>query len=282
MAVAYAQDVHTLRAVNAAVEMGILDAILVGDRYKIQEAAEAGGIDLRNFAIVEESSDVASVATAVDLVRSGRASILMKGLVSSDKYMRGILNKESGLVPPRGTLSHVTIIDIPTYHKLLIVSDVAIIPNPDLKQKIQLVEYVSQTARSIGIERPKIALIAPTEQVLTGIESCTDAAIISQMWQRKQICPESLVDGPLALDVAIDKESVAIKGLQSVVEGDADCLVFPSLEAANPFFKSATKLMGAEMAAIVVGATAPCVLTSRGDSELSKLYSIALAALSVK
>ncbi|MFI3294396.1 MAG: phosphate acyltransferase [Rikenellaceae bacterium] len=281
IAVAYAQDAHTLEAVSAAVDLGIVNAILIGDRHEIQQTADRCGIDLTHFTIQEEKTDVACVDLAVSLVKSGKADILMKGLVSTDKYMRGILNKERGLVPPRATLSHVVVLEIPAYHKLLIISDVAILPQPDLKQKIQLVGYVSQVARSLGIETPKVALVTPTEQVLPSVESSIDAAIISQMWRRGQISG-AIVDGPLALDVAIDKETVDIKKLESPVDGDADCLVFPSLEAANVFFKSATKLMGAELAAMVVGASAPCVLTSRGDSQQSKLYSIALAALSAR
>lgn len=281
MAVAYAEDAHTLQAVNQAVKLGIVDAILVGNRQNIKQVATENGIDLTDFIIQEEQTDVQCVARAVAMVKAGEADILMKGLVSTDKYMRGILNKEKGLVPPRATLSHVTVLEIPAYHKLLIISDVAVIPAPDQNQKIALVKYVAQVSRSLGNDMPKVALITPTEQVLPALPSCVDAAIIAKMWQRGQI-PGAIVDGPLALDVAIDPETVKIKKLESPVEGDADCLVFPNLETANVFFKASTKLMNARLAAMVVGASAPCVLTSRGDSEESKLFSIALAALSAK
>lgn len=281
LAVAYAEDAHTLQAVNEAVKRGIVDAILVGNRQSIQAVADENGIDLTNFVIQEEQSDVQSVARAVALVKSGEADILMKGLVSTDKYMRGILNKEKGLVPPKATLSHVTVLEIPSYHKLLIVSDVAVIPLPDQAQKVALVKYVASVGHSLGIEKPKVALIAPTEQVLMGIQSCVDGALIAKMWQRGQI-PGCIVDGPLALDVAVDPETVKIKRLETPVGGDADGLVFPSLESANVFFKTSTKFLNARLAAMVVGASAPCVLTSRGDSEESKLFSIALAALTAK
>lgn len=281
IAVAYAQDTHTLVAVNNAVKYGIVDAILIGDKAIIEKLCTELGIDLAKFNIEHEISDVACVERAVRMVKNGDADIMMKGLVSTDKYMRGILSKENGLVPPKGTLSHVTVLDLPMYDKLLIVADVAVIPAPDINQKIAITKYVINVAHTLGIETPKVALIAPTEQMLPGIPSCVDAAIISKMGDRGQL-GKAIIDGPLALDVAIDKETVAIKKLNSPVGGEADCLVFPNLEAANVFFKSSTKLCKADLAAMVVGTKVPCVLTSRGDSEGSKLYSIALAALSVK
>lgn len=281
IAVAYAQDSHTLCAVNDAVKLGIVDAILIGDKAEITRVAGEHGIDLANFNIEHEPSDVACVARAVRMVNNGDADIIMKGLVSTDKYMRGILSKECGLVPPKATLSHVAVFEMPNYHKLLVVSDVAVIPAPDTAQKIALAKYVTATAQTLGVKRPKVAMIAPTEQMLPGIQSCVDAAIISKMGDRGQLGNVD-IDGPLALDVAIDAETVRIKGLKSSVAGDADCLVFPNLETGNVFFKTATKFCKSPIAAMVVGAKVPCVLTSRGDSEASKLYSIALAALSAK
>lgn len=281
IAVAYAEDAHTLQAVNNAVKLGIVDAILIGDRKNITAIAAQEGIDLTNFIIQEEPNDVACVARAVKMINAGEADILMKGLVSTDKYMRGILAKDGGLVPPKATLSHVTVLEIPAYHKLLVVSDVAVLPAPDLNQKVAITKYVIATAKTLGINLPKVALITPTEQMLAGIPSCVDAAIIAKMCDRGQI-PGAIIDGPLSLDCAIDPETVAIKKLKSPVGGDADCLVFPNLEAANVFFKSATKLCQARLAAMVVGAKVPCVLTSRGDSEESKLFSIALASLAAK
>lgn len=281
IAVAYAEDAHTLQAVNEAVKLGIVDAILIGNRKNIAEVAAKEGIDLANFIIQEEATDVACVNRAVKMINAGEADILMKGLVSTDKYMRGILAKDGGLVPPKATLSHVTVLELPMYHKLLIVTDVAVIPAPDLNQKIALTKNVIHCAHVLGNNNPKVAIITPTEQMLPGLPSCVDAAIISKMSERGQI-PGGVVDGPLALDVALDAETVRIKKLVSPVAGDADCLVFPNLDAANVFFKSATKLCNAKLAAMVVGAKVPCVLTSRGDSEESKLFSIALASLSAK
>ena len=281
IAVAYAQDSHTLEAVNDAVKKGIVDATLFGNRNIIEQVCEQDGIDSSLFTIIEKQSDVACVAEAVKLVSEGGADILMKGLVSTDKYMRGILNKECGLLPPKGVLSHVVVLELPFYHKLLLASDVAVIPTPDLQQKKIILGYMKRTAEVLGIEEPKFAAIAPSEQLLPNIVSSAEAALLAKMSDRGQL-GRMIVDGPLALDVALFKEIAETKKLSSPVSGDADGLLFPNLDAANVFFKASTHMCGGSLAGMVVGTTAPCVLTSRGDSRESKLYSIALAALSVK
>lgn len=281
LVVAYAEDAHTIQAVNAAVQMGIVDATLVGNRAEIARQCMALEIDPHTFKIVEEEGDMACVNRAVRMINEGEGGILMKGLVSTDKYMRGILNKEFGLLPPKGVLSHLTVLELPHYHKLLLVSDVAVIPYPDMNQKMAIIRYLAQTARAMGIEKPKIGIIAPSEQVLTGLQSSLDAAVLAKMADRGQF-GEVQLDGPLALDVALFAEVAQIKHLKSPVAGDADCLLFPNLDAGNVFFKAANQLCKAPLAAMVVGAKAPCVLTSRGDSAESKLYSIALAALSAR
>ena len=219
------------------------------------------------------------MAEAVRAVSEGRADVLMKGLVSTDVYMRGILDKECGLLPPKGTLSHVSVIELPGREKLLTVADVAVIPAPDFRQKCTLIGYLAATARVLGVERPKIACIAPSEQVLPTVPSSTEAAIIAKMADRGQL-GDVTVDGPLSLDVALWKEAAEVKKVKgSSVAGDADCLLFPNIESGNVFFKSATHLAGADIAAIVTGTAAPCVLTSRGDTPRTKLFSIALACL---
>lgn len=282
LAVAYAEDSHTLEAVNDAAEMGIIEPILVGNLENIKRVCEDEGIDYRKFTIIEEDGDVNCVNRAVRMVNQGQADLLMKGLVSTDKYMRGILNKEYGLLPPKGVLSHVTVMQIPAYHKLLLVSDVAIIPYPDFSQKVAIAKYLISTAKALGINKPKVACIAPSEQLLPGVISSTEAALIAKMGDRGQI-PGALIDGPLAFDVAINKEVVETKKLSgSPVAGDADCLLMPNIDAANVFFKTITNFAGGELAAMVVGTKVPCILTSRGDSRKSKLNSIALACLSAK
>lgn len=278
---AFANDSHTIGAVSMAIDMGIIDGILVGDESTIKKVCEEEKIDVKKFRIVQEADEMKAATKAVELINKGEGDILMKGLVSSDKYMRAILNKEAGLMPPKAVLSHVTVIEMPTYHKLLIVGDVAVIPAPDFGQKIAITNYVIKVAQTLQVEKPKVALLAATEQMLAGMPACAEAAMIAKMADRGQI-KGAVVDGPLALDVAIDKEAADIKKVGGSVAGDADCIVFPNIESGNVFFKTCTKLAKGELGAMVMGAKVPCVLTSRGDSVKSKMYSIALAALSAK
>ena len=279
---AWAVDDHTINAARLAVEKGIVDATLVGDQNLIQAVCKDEGIDISIFKIVHNEDETKSVAQAVDMINEGKADILMKGLCSTDKYMRGILNKERGLLPPKAVLSHVTLMSVPTYHKMLVVGDIAVIPAPDLSQKIAITNYVAGTARALGIKKPKVAIVTATEQMLPAMQACVDAAIISKMGDREQI-KGCIIDGPLALDVSLSKEAVEVKKLVSPVAGDADCLVFPNIESGNIFYKANTQLVpGVRLAAIVAGAKAPCVLSSRADSIDTKLNSIALAALTAK
>jgi phosphotransacetylase len=273
-----AVDEHTLDAVSEAVDAGFITATLTGDPAKIAETCSLMGIDPAKFRVVPAAGDEDAAIKGIDMIARGEGHILMKGLLSTDKYMRAILNKDYGLLPPKGVLSHVAVMENKEYHKLLIVSDVAIIPYPDLNQKIIQTGYLIQVARILGIQNPKVAVIAATEQVLPSIPACTDAAILSKMAERGQI-PGAIVDGPLAFDVAVDRESAAIKKISSPVAGDADCLLFPNIDAGNVFYKMNTKMCHSEQAAIVMGARVPVVLSSRGDTMLTKFYSIALAAL---
>lgn len=280
---AYANDSHTIGAVSAAVDKGIVDATLVGDIDTIKKVCAEEGIDSNKFELVQEADETKAGMKAVALIHEGKGNILMKGLLSTDKYMRAILNKETGLMPGKKNdmLTHMAVLEVPRYHKLLFCSDMAIVPAPDMKQKQQILSYLVSTAKSLQLEKPKVALIAATEQVSTGMPACVEAAIISKMSDRGQI-KGALVDGPLALDVAIDAESAKTKKVGGEVAGDADCLLFPNIESGNVFYKACTKFGGAELACMVVGAKVPCILTSRGDSAKTKLYSIALAALNSK
>ena len=282
LAVAYGQDSHTLQAVYEAYREGLVEPTLYGQRSVIEEVCRQENIDINAFKIVDESVDVNCVRMAVAAVIAGDADVLMKGLVSTDKYMRGILNKDAGLFPPKGVLSHVSVVEMPCYHKLLVISDVAVIPLPDFKQKMVIINYLSKTARMLGIKTPKIACIAPSEQVLPNVISSTEGALLAKMGDRGQL-GDVIVDGPLSLDVALYKEVAEHKKVRgSAVAGDPDCLLFPNLESANVFFKSATHFCNGEIAAMVMGTKVPCVLTSRGDTSRTKLFSIALACLAAK
>ena len=279
---AWGVDDHTISAVYMAVEAGIVEGILVGDEAMIQKVCAENNYDIAKLTVVNNNNELKSISQAVDMVNAGEADILMKGLCSTDKYMRGILNKEKGLLPPKAVLSHVCVVQNPGYHKLLVISDIAVIPAPDLKQKQAMIGYVANTARALGVEKPKVAMITATEQMLPGMPACVEAAMLAKMSDRGQIAG-CIVDGPLALDVALCKEAAEIKKLKSEVAGDADCLVFPNIESANVFYKvSGHFCPGVKMAAMVAGAKAPCVLSSRADSTEVKLNSIALAALTAK
>jgi len=279
---AWGVDDHTITAARLAVDKGIVQAILVGDADMINDVCKAEGINPSMFTIVDNKDELQSIAQAVDMINAGEADILMKGLCSTDKYMRAILNKERGLLPPKAVLSHVSVLENPNYHKLIILGDMAVIPAPDFKQKVAITKYLVQTAHALGIEKPKVAAIAATEQMLEGMPACVEGAMLAKMADRGQI-KGCYIDGPLALDVAISKEAVEIKKLESNVAGDADCLLFPNIESANVFYKVNSQLsVGVKQAAIVAGAKAPCVLSSRADSIYTKLNSIALAALTAK
>ncbi|MDY6277561.1 MAG: phosphate acyltransferase [Bacteroidales bacterium] len=282
MVAAWAVDEHTIEAASNAVDMGFVTATLVGDEALIKDVCAKNNINVAKFAIVNEPVELKAVAKAVQMVHDGEGDILMKGLCSTDKFLRAILNKECGLLPSKGLLSHVGIIENPNYHKLMFLTDMAVIPQPDFRQKVKLAGFVTGVAKSFGIAKPKIAFIAASEQMLDSMPACMEAAMLAKMCDRGQI-KGVIGDGPLALDVAIDKESVEIKKLESPVAGDADCLVFPNIESANVFWKANSKLCnGVKQAGMLVGTTAPCILASRADSADTKLNSIAEAVMFVK
>ena len=278
LAVAVAEDPHTIEAVGRAVKEKLVKAVLTGDKGAIQKVADGAKVDTGLFEIVHEPDKAKALTSAIGKVRAGEADFLMKGLLDSSLYIRGIIDKEKGLLPPGKLLSHVTVIQFPTWKKLIICGDVAVIPAPDLEAKIAILSYAIDVAHKLGIEKPKAVLLSAVEKVNPKMPSTTESAIIAKMADRGQI-KGAIVDGPLALDVAFSEESARIKGIVSPVAGDADILVFPSIEAGNIFFKASTYLAQGALGAVVTGATCPCVLTSRGDSEDTKFYSIALASL---
>ena len=282
MVAAWGVDSHTIAAAAKAVELGLADVTLVGDENLIAEACKEENVQTSLFTIEHNANELASVAQAVQMVRDGEGDFLMKGLCSTDKFLRAILNKEKGLLPAKGTLTHCTTLEIPAYHKLLFVGDVAVIPAPDLKQKQVIMECLVKTAKAVGVETPKVAILAATEQVLPSQPATIEAAMLAKMADRGQL-GNVIVDGPLSLDVALFKEVAEHKKVKgSTIAGDVDALLFPNIESGNVFFKSVSHLAGGEIAAVVMGAKVSCVLTSRGDSAASKKYSIALACLLAK
>lgn len=278
MVVVNGVDVNTLEALNEAVELGFISPILTGSKERIEGKLKTLNIDSSKYRIIHEETSRGATEKAVQLIHDGEADLIMKGMVSTDRFMKVLLKKEYGLLPSRATLSHIAVMDNPNYHKLLIFSDAAVLPYPDLKQKILMTEYLIRAAKLLKISNPKVAVIAPTEQIIISIQSCMDGATIAKMSEHGQI-EGGIVDGPMALDVAINRKSAEIKGFTSPVTGDADCLLFPNIDAANVFYKTNSKLCKAEMAGVIAGAKVPVVVSSRGDSEKTKLNSIALASL---
>jgi len=278
LAVACGEDPHTIEAVARGVNEEMVNVTMVGNKAHINEVASKYSIDPSIFEIIDEPDKVKATKKAVAMVRSGEADFLMKGLVDTAIYMKAILDKEEGLLPEGRILSHITVLQVPTYHKLLIGTDVAVIIAPTLEQKIAMINYATEIAHLLGIDTPKVAILAAVEKVNPKMPVTLEAAVLSQMAKRGQI-KGCIIDGPLAFDLAVSTESKKIKGVISEVAGDADILIFPDIEAGNIFYKTAVHLAKGEIAAIVAGALKPCVLTSRGDSEDSKFYSIALAAL---
>jgi len=274
--VAAGHDPNTIRAAARAAAEGIAAVTLVGDGARIAGLCEELGLAAAAFTVIDEPDVLAAGAQAVAMVRADQADVLMKGLIATSDYMKMILNKETGLLPPGNILSHVTVFELPAYRashdKLLFAADVAIIPRPDKAAKVQILNYCLQAARSFGVVQPRAALIAATEKVNKRMRATVDAAEITAAGG----FGDAIVEGPLALDVALSPEACAIKGLVSAVGGRADILVFPNIETGNVFYKASTLLAGARLAAAVVGTTAPCVLTSRADSEESKFLSIAM------
>ena len=271
-------DPHTIEAVAKAVKEEIVDATLVGDKNGIEKVCNDFNIDHSIFEIIDVKDRTEAVKKGAELVwDKGEGDIFMKGLVDTPVYMKAIIRKEKE-INKNILLSHTTVVESPFYHKLLFLSDVAVIPKPDLSQKVKMIQYTVEIAHFFNIENPKVAILSSIEKINDAVPSTMDGAILSMMNKRKQI-KGCTIDGPLAFDLAISEESKKIKKIESEVAGDADVLIFPNIEAGNVCYKTLTNLGNSTIAAVVTGAKYPCILTSRGDSEESKYYSIALAAL---
>jgi phosphate acetyltransferase len=263
-------------AVEAA-EAGLIRPILVGPEEKIKAIAKENRIDIGSLEIVNTEHSHASAAKAVELVRQGRAELLMKGSLHSDELILAIVDREKGLRTGR-RISHVFIMDVPTYHKVLIVTDGAINIAPTLEDKVDICQNAIDLAIALGCEKPKVAILAAVETVTTKMPATIDAAALCKMAERGQITG-GLLDGPLAFDNAISKEAAKTKGIKSEVAGDPDILLAPDLEAGNILAKQLSFLANADSAGIVLGARVPVVLTSRADSVRARTASCAVAML---
>jgi len=263
-------------AVNAA-QAGLITPLLVGPEKEIVATARSGGIDLGQLEIVDAPNSVDAAKQAVALVREGRAEVLMKGSLHTDELMSAVVSRDGGLRTGR-RISHVFIMDVPTYHKVLIVTDAAINIAPTLEDKVDIVQNAIDLAISLGLEKPKVAILCAVETVNSKMQATLDAAALCKMAERGQI-KHGILDGPLAFDNAISKEAAQTKGIKSAVAGDPDILLAPDLEAGNILAKQLSFLANADSAGMVLGARVPVILTSRADSVRSRIASCGVAKL---
>lgn len=276
--IAWAQDSNTIRAIHKAVIKGFAIAIMIGKSAIIIKICKAEGINEKLFTIIEADNENEATEVAVRMAKNDEADIVMKGLVGTDKFLKAIMDKEKGLMIPNAVLTYVAAIQIPTYQKLLFITDPAVIPFPDLDQKIAMAGYAIEMAQKFGVKKPKIALIGATEKMSRHFTYSVDYAIMCKMADRGQI-KNCIIDGPLDLFLACDKKSIEIKGVDTPVNGEADILLFPSLDSCNPFYKGLMLFANGELAGLIRGTEKPVIVMSRSESEKSKYFCIALSCL---
>lgn len=277
IAVAVAQDSEVLLAVNNAKELGIADAILVGNETEIRRIALENHIDIAKFKVIDQKDNVEACRMAVQLVANGKAQIVMKGLIDTAIILKAVLDKEIGL-RTNNVLSHVAVADIDGYDRLFYITDAAMNIEPDLQAKKQIIENSLQVANALGNECPKVACLCAVEKVNPKMKATLDAEQLVKMNQAGELTG-CMVAGPLALDNAVSLEAAKHKGISNPVAGNAEILLMPFIEAGNMLYKSIVFFAKGKIAGIIVGATAPIVLTSRADSDIAKLNSIAIGVL---
>jgi phosphotransacetylase len=276
-AVAHPCEESALAGAVEAARNGLITPILVGPRAKIAEIAKRHGIDLGDFDIVDAPHSHAAATKAVEIVREGRAELLMKGSLHSDELLGAVVGRDSGMRTGR-RVSHVFLMDVPNYHKVLAITDAAINIAPTLEDKVDICQNAINLALTMDVARPKVAILAAVETVTSKMPATIDAACLCKMTERGQIVG-GLLDGPLAFDNAISREAARTKGIVSEVAGDPDILLVPDLESGNILAKNLIFLAGADSAGLVLGARVPIVLTSRADSVRSRIASCAVAML---
>lgn len=280
VAVAVAQDKPVLEAVRDAKENGIADAVLVGDKEEIEAIAQEIGMDLSKFELIHESDMKKAALKAVELVSTGKADMVMKGLVDTSNFLRAVLNKEIGLRTGK-LMSHVAVFETEKFDRLLFLTDVAFNMYPQLKDKVDIINNAATVAHAMGIDKPKVAVVCAVEVVNPDMPETIDASILAKMSDRGQI-KGCIVDGPFAIDNALSEEAAKHKKVEGEVAGKADILLLPDIQAGNIMYKTLTYTTDSKNGGLLVGTSAPVVLTSRNDSHETKMYSIALAALAAE
>ncbi len=276
LVLAAAQDQSALEAVINASRNSVVDAILVGDKTRIDEICSKANLDISAFELIHEPDYEKAAAFSVKLVSEKKADILMKGHLSTSCLLRAVLNKEWGLRSGE-LLSHLALFEVPAYHKIIALTDSAMNIAPDFKGKVSIIKNAVNYLIKLGIPNPKVAVLSAVETVNPDMKSSMEAAALAKMADRGQIA-NCIIDGPLAFDNAISSKSAQLKKINSTVAGDADLLIGDNLDVCNAVYKSFIYFAQARCAAVIVGASAPIVLTSRADSDETKLSSIALAA----
>ena len=278
VAVAVAQDEPVLEAVRDAKKNGIANAILVGDKDEISKIADDLKMDLADFEIVDIKDPIEAALKAVELVSSKKADILMKGLIDTKNFLKSVLNREVGL-RTGNLMSHVAVFETEAFDRLIFLTDVAFNTFPDLDQKAQIINNAVKVARAIGYEEPKVACVCAVEVVNPNMPNTVDAEALTKL-NADGVIANCTVQGPLSLDIALSEEAAHHKNVQGEVAGKADILLLPNIESGNIMYKTLTYFTNPKNGGILVGTSAPVVLTSRADSYETKMYSIALAALS--
>lgn len=276
LALAAAHDAHAMGAVINAHQNELVDGIFIGDEAKIKAIATEKSYDLSPFTIINEADNAKAAAVAVKMVRDGEAEILMKGNLGTAVLLKAVLNKEYGLRTGE-QISHLAVFELPVYHKLIALTDAAMNIAPDFMEKVSITRNAVIYLQKLGISQPKVAMLSAVETVNQAMKSSMEASAIAKMGDRGQI-KNCIIDGPLAFDNAVSKKSAELKGISSPVAGDADLLVPDDIDAANALYKAFIYFAQAKCAAVILGAAAPIVLTSRADTDETKLNSIALAA----
>ena len=277
VAVVMAEDISVLRAIEKARKEGIIEAILFGKEERIRKVAGEIGISLQNYEVVNMSSPQKAADEAVHFVREGRSDIIMKGDIKTADLFKAVLHKDTGLRIGR-TLNAVSVFEIPNYNRLIMAAGGGIIINPTLEQKVDMINNCVEVAESLEWEKPLTAIIGALELVNPNMPITVEAAILSKMCDRGQI-KGTVVDGPFAIDNAISVEAARHKHISGPVAGKADILIMPNIEVGNVFYKTLVFLAGAKVAPTIAGASIPIVITSRADTEDTKLYSIALSSI---
>ncbi len=278
LAVAAAQDEEVLVAVCNAADMGIIEPILVGDETKIKEIAKEHDLDIEKYEIIEKMDLMEAAMASVELVSSGKADFLMKGLIDTSILLKAVLDKNVGLRTD-SLLSHVMVYKTENYHKLLFLTDGGMNISPSLEEKAKIIKNSVSVAKSMGIETVKVACITAKEKVSSKMPATVEADKLKEMYQNGEFGGNVIVEGPIAFDLAVSKEAADVKNFKSDVAGDADVLLVPTIEVGNGIGKALTYMANAESAGIIMGAKAPVVLVSRADTHETKLNSIALGSV---